>query len=268
MKPKQKEEKIQYLGDTLPARKKQQGRTARLLRASIFVLVVLLVFLSFLALALPRFHVREVSVEGASFYDPAEVEALAGIHPGDAVLEIDLDERMGNILAKCRYLKSVAISVHLSGRVVIALEEEKNLMYTKRGEVYYSFSDGFKVIEQSDEPFSDFLFVELPDGVLLSPGYAAEFYGASAFAKDLLVPLVERLQNGAFAKNLTFVSVANEHEIFFILGENCKVILGENRALDEKEKALRAILDKEYSGRLPGEPKTFDLSDPAKISVR
>ncbi|MBQ7173361.1 MAG: FtsQ-type POTRA domain-containing protein [Clostridia bacterium] len=258
------ERETKYLNDATPVHLAKRGRVAKILRIGILVLAIVLVLLSFLALALPRFRVREVAVEGASFYRPDEIISASGIRAEDPVLEVDIDRSIQNILAKCRYIKSVSISVHLSGRVVISLEEETCLLYTERDGRYYSFSDSLKIIEEADEPFADFLFVELPHDVTLQTGRAIQFRDSAVFAKSILIPLVNWLENGAFAEHLTAVSLEKERKISFELDGKCKVILGEYRELDKKEKWLKEIL----ADGIPQSPCTIDLSgkNPIKSS--
>lgn len=249
------------------------GRTGRLkkraktVRVLIIVLTVFILCLLFLTLALPHFLVKEISVKGADRYDETKLVELSGIQIGEEILTVNLDSAVDAILANCPYVRSVSVTVHLSGKVVLNVTEEKAPMYAKEDGLFVSFSDSFTVLEvkETAEGFSGFLFVELPVMTSLRAGGRVKFRAEDEWAKKTLLTLRERLLHGSYADKLTEISVQKEREIFYVLNGNCKIILGEVKELDEKDNLLAELL--KQRGGLPTEPITIDLSNPKKIIV-
>ncbi len=255
-----------YLTDKVATgRTGRTKRRAKIVRISILVLSIILLCLLFLTLALPHFLVKEVSVKGAGRYTAEELVALSNIKIGEEILAVDMNSAIDAILKNCPYVHSVSVTVHLSGKVVLNVVEEKDLMYAEEDGIYVSFSRSFSVLEikESAEAFSDFLYVELPVMTSLRAGGRVRFASGDEWAKEALLSLVERLKKSSYGDKLTKISVKNEREVYYVLDGKCKVILGEMKELDEKEALLEGLF--KQKGGIPQTPTTFDLRDPKKI---
>ena len=262
---KRTDEKSRYLTEADPGRAGKTRRRAKIIRILILVLLVLLACLAFLVLAFPAFRVREVTVKGADRYSEEEIISLSGISIGEEVLSLNLNAAIQNILANCPYIKSLSITSHPSGQVVLKIVEEANLMCTEKDGIYYSFSESLSVLEvkETDEGFSGFLFVELPADTLLKKGSKVTFSESGAWAKDALFLLADRIRKGPYGESFTMLSVQSERELYYVLDHRCKVVLGEAKQLEEKETLLGELLAQK--GGIPEDETTIDLSDPKKI---
>ena len=240
-------------------------RRAKIVRISILILSLIVLCLLFLTLALPHFLVKEVSVKGAERYSAEELVELSKIKIGEEILAVDMDSAIDEILKNCPYVHSVSVTVHLSGKVVLNIVEEKDLMYAEEDGLYISFSKSFSVIEikESAEEFSGFLYVELPVMTSLRAGGRVKFASGDEWAKETLLALADRLKKSDFGDKLTIVSVKNERELYYVLDGKCKVILGEMKDLDAKESLVEGLLVQK--GGIPSTPTTFDVRDPKKI---
>lgn len=259
------EEHNRYLTEAAPERAGKTHRRAKIIRILILILVGVLACLAFLVLAFPAFRVREVRVKGAKRYSEEEIVELSGIRLGEEVLSLDLDGAIQKILSNCPYVKSISITSRPSGQVVVKLVEESNVMYTKQDGLYYSFSESLSVLEvkETDEAFSDFLFVELPADTAIKKGGRVTFSEENLWAKEKLFSLSDRIRKSPYGDTLTAISLRSERALFYVLGEHCKVILGEDKQFDEKSALLQGLLAQK--GGLPTSDTTIDLSDPKKI---
>ena len=249
----------------VPVRVGKSKKAARVLRVLAPVLLVLIFCAAFLRLALPRFLVKGIEVRGASIYTSEELLSLSQIEIGEEVLAVDLDRAVSSILSACPYIRSVTATVRLTGRVVLNITEEKNLMFTERNGVYYSISERLKVLETSldESAFSSFLYAELPDDAILHEGNVVQFGKGEEWAKDAIADLVGHVRAGKYGASLSGVSVKSEHNLSYVLNGTCRVLVGDASNMEEMDRLLESYL--RSKGGIPSSPTTVDLRDPQKI---
>lgn len=217
------------------ARPKKNTALLTLLRAGIVFFGGLITVLGLLLLILPAFRVKEIVVEGNSFYSDEQIIAYAGISIGEEVLAVDVNAAIDRILEACPYVNGVSVRSKSPTTICIEVKEKSNLMYTAFNGKYVAFDDVFTVVSESGDAaaYKDLLFVELPPIAALSVGGQIHFANEKT-DMSYVCELIEALRQKGDLDLVSAIDFSQKYTVSYVLQEKYRVVLGKVGELDTK----------------------------------
>lgn len=247
--------------------KKASPQLMRSVRIGILVSGGLVLVIGLILLILPMFRVGSVEVNGCSYTTAEEIITASGIKNGDELFAVDMQKVVGQVLEQCPYVDKVSVSVSFPSKVIITVEERKNVMYTEFDGAFYSLDAGYYVLEESqgETAFSPFLHITLPSIASCTVGSRIRFSDPDA---DLsyIATLLEELRGTDLPGELTRVDVSGRFSVFLILDAKYRVKLGRVTEIPLKLQLCGEILKKE-AGKGDAYAE-IDLSDPDAATYR
>lgn len=213
-----------------------------LMRAVMLVLCGLIVLAGTLLLVLPMFRVKNIEVEGNSYYTAEQIIAPSMIEVGDEILTLDIDSAYDQIFEQCAYVSSVKV-VRYPFKVKIVIKERENVTVTEHNGKYYTLSDRFLVLEESDtaEAFSAFPEVILPEIAHLSVGETVEFENGETDLTYLFDLMQSLKQSGKF-DDVVSIDCAKKFGVSYVRGDRFRVELGAVSDIETKLELVDLIL--------------------------
>ena len=239
---------------TIPTNRPPHARGRRpnqaflaLMRAAMLVLCGLIVLAGTLLLVLPMFRVKNIEVEGNSYYTAEQIIAPSMIEVGDEILTLDIDSAYDQIFEQCAYVSSVKV-VRYPFKVKIVIKERENVTVTEHNGKYYTLSDRFLVLEESDtaEAFSAFPEVILPEIAQLSVGKIVEFENGETDLTYLFDLMQSLKQNGKF-DDVVSIDCARKFGVSYVCGGRFRVELGAVSDMETKLELVDLILARKAS---------------------
>lgn len=237
-----------------------------LMRGIMLILCGLIVLTGLLLLVLPMFRVKNIEVVGNSYYTADEIIALSMIKVGDEILTLDLDSASGQIYDACSYVSTVKV-VRYPFKVKIIVKERENVIVTEHNGKFYTLSDRFLVLEESDnaETFSAFPKVILPEIAHLAVGETVEFENGETDLTYLFDLMQSLKQSGRF-DDVVSIDCARKFGVSYVRGDRFRVELGAVSDMETKLELVDLILE-----RKAGDDATFavvNVSDLKKPTFR
>ena len=228
-----------------PQRKKPDKNVLSILRLSMLISGAVIFVLTIVMLVLPMIKIKNIVVEGNTYYDDAYVQQVAGIAAGDELFGWNMQESCDAIIAAYPYASDVYVSIRFRS-VKIEIKERPAVMYAEYQNQYFSFDRDLRVLEihtDGEEAFSPFLRVKLPAVSGVNVGSRIQFVDAST---DLsyLTQLLDLLGERNFLENVTYIDVSNRSSLSFVLSNSVRVELGAQREMNLKLTLLEEELSK------------------------
>ena len=204
------------------SQKSTQMKTLALIRGIILILCALIVLLGTLLLVLPMFRVKTIEV-------------------GDEILVIDVENAYDQIFEQCAYVSSVKI-VRYPFKVRIEIEERENVTVTEYNGSYYTLSDRFLVLEQSDtaEAFEAFPLVTLPEVASLTVGNYVQF--SNAAEPTYLFDLMDALKEADCFDDVVSIDCSQKFHVSYVKNDRFRVELGAVSDMQTKLELVDLIL--------------------------
>ena len=223
------------------SQKSAQMQTLALIRCVILILCAVIVLLGTLLLVLPMFRVKTIEVVGNRYYTPEQIAQTAMIEVGDEILTIDVENAYDQIFEQCAYVSSVKI-VRYPFKVRIEIEERENVTVTEYNGSYYTLSDRFLVLEQSDsvEAFEKFPLVTLPEIEALSVGSYVEF--SNAAEPTYLFDLMNALKQAERFDEVVSIDCSQKFHVSYVKNDRFRVELGSVSDMGTKLELVDLIL--------------------------
>ena len=228
-----------------PQRKKPDKNVLSILRLSMLISGAVIFVLAIVMLVLPMIKIKNIVVEGNTYYDDAYVQQVAGIAVGDELFGWNMQESCDAIIEAYPYASDVYVSIQFRS-VKIEIKERPTVMYAEYQNQYFSFDRDLRVLEihtDGEEAFSPFLRVKLPAVSGVNVGSRIQFVDAST---DLsyLTQLLDILGERKFLEDVTYVDVSNRSSLSFVLSNSVRVELGAQREMNLKLTLLEEELSK------------------------
>ena len=213
-----------------------------LMRATMLVLCGLIVLTGTLLLVLPMFRVKNIEVEGNSYYTAEQIIKPSMIAVGDEILTLDIDNAYDQIFEQCAYVSSVKV-VRYPFKVKIIVKERENVTVTEHNGKFYTLSDRFLVLEESDnvETFSAFPKVILPEIAHLAVGETVEFENGETDLTYLFDLMQSLKQSGKF-DDVVSIDCAKKFGVSYVRGDRFRVELGAVSDMETKLELVDLIL--------------------------
>lgn len=219
-----------------------------------------------LLIILPAFRIKEIRVEGNSYYTAEQIIAASELEVGQEILALDTKGGIDSIYHKCKYVKSARI-LRTPFSVRIEIVEFDHVMYTEFNGKYYSLNRDFRVLEESEDAatFADFLFVKLPDVSALAVGAKLRFADQNA---DLsyINEMIDRLEENGTLASVTSLDVSEKNDVSYVMGNTCRVTFGKPGESHTKLLLVEEILARK--GGVGETPAVIDVSNPQKPTYR
>ena len=247
-------------------RKKPDPALLRLLRGVILIVSGAIALVGLLLLILPMFRVKEIKVEGNSYYTSQQIIEASGLKVGQEVLALDTETGIDSIYENCKYVKSARI-LRTPFSVRIEVTEFDTVMYTEFNGKYYSLSRDFRVLQESADAaaFADFLPVELPEIAALAVGAELRFSNPDA---DLsyINELIDVLEKNGTLASVTSLDVSQKYSVSYVMDNTCRVEFGKVGDTAVKLSLIGEILSRK--GGIGETLAVIDVSDPQKPTYR
>lgn len=249
------------------AGKKRPSKTLlAVMRGAMLILCGLIVLTGTLLLVLPMFRVKNIEVEGNSYYTAEQIIEPSMIKVGDEILTLDIDNAYNQIFAQCAYVSNVKV-VRYPFKVKIVIKERENVTATEYNGKYYTLSDRFLVLEESDtaEAFSAFPKVILPEIAHLSVGETVEFQNENV---DLtyLFDLIDSLKEANRYEGVVSIDCSKKFSVSYVREDRFRIELGAVTDMETKLELVDLILE-----RNAGDIDTcavVNVSNPKKSTFR
>lgn len=218
-----------------------------LMRAVMLVLCGLIVLAGTLLLVLPMFRVKNIEVEGNSYYTAEQIIEGSSIKIGDEMLVLDSNAVIDSIYDQCYYISGAKV-VRYPFKVKIIVKERENVTFTEHNGKYYTLSDRFLVLEESDtaEAFSAFPEVILPEIAQLSVGKIVEFENGETDLTYLFDLMQSLKQSGKF-DDVVSIDCAKKFGVSYVRGDRFRVELGAVSDMETKLELVDLILARKAS---------------------
>lgn len=203
------------------------------------------------------FRVRNVEVQGNSYYTAEEVIEAAGIASGDNLLTLSRGEIAGNVMAQLPYVKNVRVTRSLPDTVVITVtEDETTFAVADQGGHYYLITAAGKATEQVDEhEAKSHVFVQ---DLVIQPAVIGEQIHVAESADSAISPqeqfdaltlLLREIKASRLEKDVTVVSVPSAFNLTVWYEDRFEVRLGTTDDLAYKLEYLKVVVQeqKEYT---------------------
>lgn len=215
-----------------------------LMRATMLVLCGLIVLTGTLLLVLPMFRVKNIVVEGNSYYTAEQIIECSSIEIGDEMLVLDSNAAIDSIYDQCDYVSSAKVVRYLF-KVKIVVKERENVTYTEYNGKFYTLSDRFLVLEESesDEAFKAFPKVTLPEIAALSVGETVEFENGDV---DLtyLFDLIETLKETERLDDVASIDCSKKFSVSYVRGDRFLIELGAVSDMETKLELVDLIIER------------------------
>lgn len=214
----------------------------RALRTAMVALCGAILILGVLLTVLPLFRVREIIVEGNTYYTEEQILRYAGVSKGDEWLAIDGQAVANDVRRGGEYIDRVTVSGEFPFVLRITVVE-KQVMYTRHNGTYYAFDDAFTVLAASarSEDFAQFLYVELPEISAIEVGYEILFANTE-MDMSYILELRESLEKNGLLAHVTKLDCEKKYGVSVELGGTLRLTLGKVSDLDEKLALAEQIL--------------------------
>ena len=243
-------------------------RRARLLCA------VLAVALAAAVPLLSLLRVREVAVVGATYYDTADLLAIADVSLGDELLITAPDEIEARMLASLPYLASARVERDLSGRVIITVTERTPYVALDIGKGNVALLDEqMKILEIVPAGAQDAALCRVAFA-LFTGGKAEELipgdvYGGNPTAIEKVKALLAACRTICSDTTPVLVDMSDPYSTMLTLSDGTVVALHEckdpERQLRVATEAIRTYRD--FHGYLEGAVRV-DVDDFFRVSLR
>lgn len=192
----------------------------------------------------PRFAVHEIVVKGTLRYSAEDVQAKAGLSPGQNVFSLDLDAAHSKLVSD-PWIASAALVRRLPGTVSIEIDERQAVALVAAGDTWLSTSSGelFKRLEPSD-PHDLVVVTGIEEDAVLHDrdGAAKSVRRALALASDY-----ERSSLGPRLP-LQEVRVATTG-LVLVAGKHClELVMGAPPYRKKLEQAARVVAELDHRG--------------------
>ena len=251
------------------AMKRKRAKKRRLLEGLMLITGGMAIVLCLLLVIFPCFRVRKIKVEGLSYHSEEELLSVIDLSVGDELFAADLDRCIEQILSNCTYVETVNVRISFPSVVRITVTERAagTVMYTSFNDSWISFDESFRVLEQTYDKsdFAPFLEVELPSIASMSVGGQICFADTESDHSYILDAL-NLIESANTRATVTALNVRSRHQVSFVMGDSCRVVLGN---LGDAEQKL-ALADRILGERDPAlsTPSVVDVSNLAKCVYR
>lgn len=219
-----------------------------LLCALLLIALVLTVSL-IVRLALLLVPVREMTMEGTSFYSMEEIAAAAGIETGDRMYGFFTGAKERAVKAKLPILKNVTIKRSLSGTLTWIVEEHASEFYVEVAGNYYILSrEEYRVLAECDSkerPEAYGLYeISLPAVRVAFLGEILDFgeEGRTGYLKTLL----DTLRESGLYERIDGIRASDPYRIDVILDGQLEISLGSVSDLSLKLENLSRMMASEH----------------------
>ncbi len=113
----------------------------------LFIILAAAVLVVILVIYNTFFTVKEITVEGASFYTSEEIIKASGLKTGERLFSYIGSDAKDAIADKCRRIGSVSISCHIPDKLTIIVSEDKPTFYAYVLDECYTFSQELRLID-------------------------------------------------------------------------------------------------------------------------
>ncbi len=216
------------------------------------ILVVTLV-IGFIVSVTVFFRVDSVQILGDTRYSASEVIKSSGIGIGENLFLCSGNNINNNIRKKLPYVSSVSVAHNFPNKISLTLSEAK-------GCAYVSYENGFTLLDR-DEKVLDILD-SVPENVAQIVGVKATNVNpgeAIVFADNNSQVLISKIFIGMdkYLNDLTEINLSDTYEMFVIVKNKIKILLGSPVGLEYKLKAAESILSEKIPSDASG---TLDVS--------
>lgn len=196
------------------------------------------------------FRVRDVEVQGVSYYKPEEIIAAAAVEEGDNLLVLSRAEIAGNIMAKCPYVASVQVTRQLPDTVLITVKEFDATYAVRDGAgTYYLITASGKVTERiSEAKAAD--YIQIQDLTIVTPNIGETVSVMSPSGQEVaaegqlhaLKLLLQEIEANELLKEIASISVPTSFEISLWYEDRFLVQIGDTSDLDYKMSYLKKVV--------------------------
>ncbi len=221
-----------------------QGFWTKLLATAAIAAAVLLIFVIF-------FKVRDIQVEGNTYYSAEEIIAAAGVEPGDNLLTQNKAVTAAHIKAALPYVSEVRITRRLPDTLVIRISEfdVSYAIWAEDGTPWLMTAAG-KLLEPTDAKTAA-THLAVQGFTIQEPKVGAAFViktdGDALAATDqhtATTELLRLLETSDFAEKIRSVTIASSYDIRLQYEDRYEIVLGNMENLDYKLACVDVVLSK------------------------
>lgn len=208
----------------------KKGRKA----LAIIALVVFIGALVFVAFEL--FQVRTITIAGCETRSQDDIIALSGLEYNTSIFEVD-KQKVLDALGTDTYIKPISVEIKYPDNVVITIEERKEAARIEKDNAYIVIDREGWVLRLDAQP--DEAAYPLVTGLPADTVLIGQQIGTSdVFKIGVLTRVLDALKSAEIAPTVIDISLAAD--IVLTLPDGLKVEIGDDTALDEKIKLMKA----------------------------
>ncbi len=199
--------------------------------AALVIFIGALVFVAF-----ELFQVRMITVAGCETRSQDDIIALTGLEYNTSIFEVDKQQVMNNLYADA-YIKPVDVEIKYPDNVIITIEERKEAARIQKDSAYIVIDrEGWvlRLDAQADEAAYP-LVTGLPANTVL---VGQQIGTSDTFKIGVLTRVLDALKSAEIAPTAIDISLAAD--IVIELPDGLKVEIGDDTALEEKIKLMKA----------------------------
>ena len=189
---------------------------------------------------LPR--IRVIEVQGNSRFTDEQIWDLAGIHPGDNLLNINEEKAKAGIDSQ-RYLVFVRLEKQWPNQVTLVIREREQFAYTVYNGMTYVMDANAMILEESGDPNAvpDMLEIRGFDVMRSYMGSRLEVRrtGQIEFYRSLCT----QLKVMDLSRTVRTCNLASLESIYLYTADGFSVHLGDTSKLHEKLRAMTMVLE-------------------------
>lgn len=213
----------------------EEQRRRRRLQFLSLVAVVALAAGAYAVTRSPLFAVDEVVIEGVTGERSELVRSLAGIRPGERLLEVDLEAVRADV-ARLPWVRSVAVSRRPPSTISVAVDVRTPVAVVRLPEASWLLDADGVVVGGGEE--EDLVVIDAPDSVLPGPGdRASDAAVRNALAVHLELP-------GPLRAQVDRYEASSERSLrLHLLDSDVWVRFGRAERVEDKARVINLLLD-------------------------
>jgi len=202
------------------------------------------------------FCIKEIVVEGNSFYSDTEIMGASGIHQGDGLLFLNTSKPEKNLYKSFPYIDNVSIKKQFPSRVNINIEVAERTFSIFKDDVYYVFSAKGKLLEKVSEIPSETIELRVNE-------FDIDENGKIVYRDEDLEELVADIRNEFLTcgiGNIKIIDLTNKWNIVVNYDGRISIIVGNREDLHYKIVTAKEIISTKINQLEKGELDLRDLS--------
>lgn len=230
--------------DVVSAKKRAAKKKAKN-KLYAFLIVLILIFLTFWLLFDKVFVIKSFRISGETVYTEEQAAALAGrigLNSGIHMFGFDKAEKEKLAKYALSEFDSVEIAYDIPNTIIFKVKESVPAMYIDQGDYSFVLSEGLRVMSMTEKganPEADGIIHVIIDGV--SSCIAGEFLETENSSDEILKELYSVLKEEGALADAGEIDLSNRFQISFQYKDRFTVLLGDAENLTVKVRFMMSI---------------------------